>query len=299
MLSKLTSSRSLKAIQRFQNFSSLSVVARPPGSSKNVASPKASASVGDKIRNDNSFFPTFTSSSYHQHRWMSSGDAHNSGLDAVMKRKAKRKSKATAAAWENYLKSTGTAADAHEIFRAIDLSSNGKISALELQLFVEESGVEGVSPQGLDLLKSLVEENEDGEHHHELDEQEFIQWLNIATDFSSVPVKDEPPASRVTASEAHEGVLKLRAKRKCKLMNTVWDKYLSGSGEMSVEDVFKVIDLNRNMKISVLELLLFFQSVEFKGVKNAQAIQELEKQDNMDAEMDFDEFQAWIQANCS
>ena len=85
----------------------------------------------------------------------------------------------------------------------------------------------------MDLVQALVDKNKKGGHHHELDETEFLRWLNVAT---NPPAPNEPDANNITSSGAHDGVLRLRANRKNTLMNLVWGNYLKGaSGSNSVK----------------------------------------------------------------
>lgn len=219
--------------------------------------------------------------------------------DAVLAKKAKRKSKSTNKAWDTYLE-TGTGADAEQVFRAIDLSSNRQISALELKLFVDSVDQKGVSPEGLDLLSKLVAENE-ADKHHEMDEQEFLQWLNIATNPPPRATEAAAPAATPSSdspSYSLDGVWKLRAKRKCKLMGTVWKEYLQDPSKETCTQIFKTIDLNRNLKISYLELKLFLDSVDPDNQHiSMQAREELDAKASHSAEedeMDLDHLDAWL-----
>mmetsp|Transcript_5702 Transcript_5702/g.13434 ORF Transcript_5702/g.13434 Transcript_5702/m.13434 type:complete len:275 (-) Transcript_5702:98-922(-) len=210
--------------------------------------------------------------------------------EAVLKRNAKRKTKSIIASWDSYLEGN---ADAHSVFQVIDLSRNSKISALELKLFTDVVDQKGVNAEGMSLLAELVEENKD--NHRELDAQELHQWLNLAT--TAQDIDDDTPStpSSSTSSSSphrHEGVLKLRAKRKCKIMNFAWNKYLQDSSKL--DGVFKVVDLNRDMNVSILELKLFLESVEEKGISE-DAMKDLEAREDDEYEMEYDEFASFIE----
>ena len=199
-----------------------------------------------------------------------------------------------------------------ELFQVIDLNANHKISARELQTFVDTVlQRQNISAEGLQLLAELVKENEDYPHHHELDEQEFRQWLNVATLPSPASPLDYSTETNNTPSralDAHEpttdGIeLRLKAKRNCKLMNLVWDQYLRGespcaSGNATgAELVFSIVDLDRNSKISLLEIQLFFESIQYRNIQR-NVWKQLQSQHSQDYEMDFMEFEAFLRAAC-
>ena len=215
--------------------------------------------------------------------------------------------------WNSYMQHGGSPL---ELFRVIDLNANHKISARELQTFVDHVlQRQNISAEGLQLLADLVHENEDYPHQHELDEQEFRQWLNVATLPSPASSLDDSTntsmlqTAQSKALDVHEADgtamnhLRLKAKRNCKLMNLVWDQYLRGespcaSGKATgAEVVFSIVDLDRNSKISLLELQLFFESIHYKHIDRARW-QQLQSQHSQDYELEFAEFEAFLVAAC-
>lgn len=225
---------------------------------------------------------------YQNYRFLSSSS------DAVLKQRAKRKSKSTIAIWNTYLE-TGQGAD--NIFRSIDLSRNMSISPLELQLFVESIESKGVSDAALDILNKMVTSDDD--KAEEMDQTDFQQWLNIATSPPSPQTEEEEsPSSSSKDGAMASSVMKLRAKRKSKVMNLTWDRYLANPVE-EAENVFRLIDLNRNLSISSDELEIFLNSIDYRGISNPKLVQEelQKKTDDEDEEMDFHTFLKWCFKN--
>ena len=228
---------------------------------------------------------------YQNYRFLSSSS------DAVLKQRAKRKSKSTIAIWNKYLE-TGQGAD--NIFRSIDLSRNMSISPLELQLFVQSVESKGVSDAALDILNKLVTSDDKKE---EMDQTDFQQWLNIATSPPSPPplqIKEEEKEEESSKDGAMlSSVMKLRAKRKSKVMNLTWDRYLANPAE-EAKNVFRLIDLNRNLSISSEELEIFLNSIDYRGISNPKLVQEelqKNKKKEGDDEMDFHQFMKWCFKN--
>jgi Ca2+-binding EF-hand superfamily protein len=205
--------------------------------------------------------------------------------------------------WNQYVNNNRKSSPV-DLFRAIDLDSNQRISGRELQFFVESVvGKQGISAEGLQLLQDLVAESD-----HELEEQEFLQWLNIASLPSPAsPWDDHGHSSTEIIQQTHAldrhsdhaGVLRLKAKRNSKLMNLVWDQYIESQQETSTaETVFKTIDLDGNQYISLLEIQLFFESIDHRHI-NLQVWNDYQICHDDKYEMNFAEFRAFLQEACS
>lgn len=76
--------------------------------------------------------------------------------------------------WKDYL-SFGHHESGCDLFHMIDLDKNGNISVSEIKYFIESVGRKGVKEKEFDELLQMGDD-------HELDEEEFLEWLVSAAD---------------------------------------------------------------------------------------------------------------------
>ena len=223
------------------------------------------------------------------------GDAR----DGVLKLRSARYAKKNAKVWDAYLatdpSSDGFAASAADVFRAIDVNRNLNVNVDELSAFLETVNSKGLNNE---TTASFLKELGEG---HELDEEEFRQFLNLATNpgsSTSSPVSTEKPpvSTAASANSAHTNVSTIRSRRATKLQKIAWNKYIE-TGEGS-EDVFRTIDVNRNLKISAQEIHDFLVGLDGKGGDSSVGLKNgaIEALTNMveDKELTGDEFKEWL-----
>ena len=221
------------------------------------------------------------------------GDAR----DGVLKLRSARYAKKNAKVWDAYLatdpSSDGFAASAADVFRAIDVNRNLNVSVDELSAFLETVNSKGLNNETTtSFLKELGED-------HELDEEEFRQFLNLATKpGSSSPASTEKPQSSAAspADSAHGNVSTIRSRRATKLQRIAWNRYIE-TGEGS-ENVFRTIDVNRNLKISAQEIHDFLAGLDGKGGDSSVGLKSgaIEALTNMaeNHELTGEEFKDWL-----
>jgi len=192
--------------------------------------------------------------------------------------------------WDAYLLGS---ISADSVFQSLDLNKSGTITIEEINYFMESVHKAGVSEEAFDLLQKLGKD-------HALDVDEFERWLCMGTELrrvnpalegildnlddssSSDSSDDEEEASATSAPkmvDARRGLQQL-----------VWETFLS-TGEHG-PDLFKMMDLNRNGRISVDEITYFMESVGAKGVDAAKF--ERLKALGEDHELNTKEFLAWL-----
>ena len=192
--------------------------------------------------------------------------------------------------WDAYLLGS---ISADSVFQSLDLNKSGTITIEEINYFMESVHKAGVSEEAFGLLQKLGED-------HALDVDEFERWLCMGTELrrvnpalegildnlddssSSDSSDDEEEASATSAPkmvDARRGLQQL-----------VWETFLS-TGEHG-PDLFKMMDLNRNGRISVDEITYFMESVGAKGVDAAKF--ERLKALGEDHELNTKEFLAWL-----
>ena len=221
------------------------------------------------------------------------GDAR----DGVLKLRSARYAKKNAKVWDAYLatdpSSDGFAASAADVFRAIDVNRNLNVSVDELSAFLETVNSKGLNNETTtSFLKELGED-------HELDEEEFRQFLNLATNVgSSIPASTEksPASTAAPADSAHGNVSTIRSRRATKLQKIAWNRYIE-TGEGS-ENVFRTIDVNRNLKISAQEIHDFLAGLDGKGGDSSVGLKSgaIEALTNMaeNHELTGEEFKEWL-----
>ena len=228
-----------------------------------------------------------------------SNAADGDARDGVLKLRSARYAKKNAKVWDAYLatdpSSDGFAASAADVFRAIDVNRNLNVSVDELSAFLETVNSKGLNNETTtSFLKELGED-------HELDEEEFRQFLNLATNpGSSIPASTEKPPSpastAASADSAHTNVSALRSRRATKLQKIAWNRYIE-TGEGS-ENVFRTIDVNRNLKISAQEIHDFLAGLDGKGGDSSVGLKSgaIEALTNMaeDHELTGEEFKDWL-----
>mmetsp|Transcript_3955 Transcript_3955/g.8410 ORF Transcript_3955/g.8410 Transcript_3955/m.8410 type:complete len:263 (-) Transcript_3955:309-1097(-) len=189
--------------------------------------------------------------------------------------------------WEDYLQS---GAGAEDLFAELDLNYSNTISVLEINYFLESVSKKGVSEDAFQTLQKLGED-------HELDLLEFKQWLGMATDVAQVEVSQpEPPVSKPKEEESPPNEPQPKKKlvdARHGLQKLVWDHYIS-TGKNG-DDLFLMIDLNKNGKISPLEVSYFLESVGKQGVKE-EAFTDLVAMGD-DHDFTKDEFVDWLESS--
>lgn len=193
--------------------------------------------------------------------------------------------------WDAYLLGS---ISAESVFQSLDLNKSGTISVDEVNYFMESVHRAGVSDEAFSLLQKLGE-------NHPLDVEEFERWLCMGTELRRVNPAlegildnlDDSSSSDSSDDEEESssapGDTKMVDARQG-LQRLVWDTFLS-TGEHG-SDLFKMIDLNRNNRISVDEISFFIESVGSKGV-DAAAFARL-KARGEDHELSSKEFMAWL-----
>jgi Ca2+-binding EF-hand superfamily protein len=193
--------------------------------------------------------------------------------------------------WDAYLLGS---ISSDSVFRSLDLNKSGTISVEEINYFMDSVHKANVSEEAFNLLQKLGED-------HALDAEEFERWLCMGTelrrvnpalegildnlDDSSSSSDDEEEKGSSSATDSNNIVDARRG-----LQQLVWETFLS-TGEHG-PDLFKMIDLNRNGRISVEEISYFMDSVGGKGV-DASKFSKL-KALGEDHEVNSKEFMAWL-----
>ena len=193
--------------------------------------------------------------------------------------------------WDAYLLGS---ISSESVFQSLDLNKSGTINVEEINYFMESVDKANVSDEALSLLQKLGED-------HPLDAEEFERWLCMGTELRRVNLALEgildnlDDSSSSDSSDDEEGSSSatggdkiVDARRGLQVL--VWDAFLS-TGEHG-PDLFKMIDLNRNNRISVDEISYFIDSVGAKGV-DAAAFARL-KARGEDHELNSKEFMAWL-----
>ena len=193
--------------------------------------------------------------------------------------------------WDAYLLGS---ISSESVFQSLDLNKSGTINVEEINHFMESVDKANVSDEALSLLQKLGED-------HPLDAEEFERWLCMGTELRRVNPALEgildnlDDSSSSDSSDDEEGSSSatggdkiVDARRGLQVL--VWDAFLS-TGEHG-PDLFKMIDLNRNNRISVDEISYFIDSVGAKGV-DAAAFARL-KARGEDHELNSKEFMAWL-----
>jgi len=193
--------------------------------------------------------------------------------------------------WDAYLLGS---ISADSVFRSLDLNKSGIINVEEINYFMESVHKAGVSEEAFDLLQKLGED-------HALDAEEFERWLCMGTelrrvnpalegildnldDSSSSDSSDDEEDS--TATSAPSKMVDARRG----LQQLVWETFLS-TGEHGT-DLFKMMDLNRNGRISVDEITYFIDSIGAEGVDVAKF--DKLKALGEDHELNNKEFISWL-----
>ena len=193
--------------------------------------------------------------------------------------------------WDAYLLGS---ISADSVFRSLDLNKSGTITIEEINYFMESVHKAGVSEESFNLLQKLGED-------HAIDVDEFERWLCMGTELRRVNPALEgildnlDDSSSSDSSDDEEGASATSAPKMVDarrgLQQLVWETFLS-TGEHG-PDLFKMIDLNRNGRISVDEITYFMESsVGAKGVDAAKF--ERLKALGEDHELNTKEFLAWL-----
>ena len=177
---------------------------------------------------------------------------------------------------------------ADDLFTALDTKQRNLLSVQDITNFLETIGRSEVKQVAFDVLKKLGND-------YELDSDEFNGWLCMSVDLRYINpmleglldgVKDEdedsatatgPPCQK--AIDSNRGLQKL-----------VWDTFLE-TGSYG-PDLFKLVDLNRDGKISVPEIAFFIESIQAKGVDSGHFARLKAKGE--DHELREKEFMAWL-----
>lgn len=236
-----------------------------------------------------------------------SNAADGDARDGVLKLRSSRYAKKNAKVWDAYLatdpSSDGFAVSAADVFRAIDVNRSLTVSVDELSAFLDTVNSKGLICD--DTVTSFLKElGED----HELDEEEFRQFLNVATNpggsggngngnGSAGSMGRDSASTADSADSAYANVSTLRSRRATKLQRIAWNRYLE-TGEGG-EDVFRTIDVNRNLKISAQEIHDFLVGLnEAAGGSSGLKSGAIEALSNMaeDHELTGEEFKEWLSA---
>ena len=227
-----------------------------------------------------------------------SNAADGDARDDVLKLRSSRYAKKNAKVWDAYLatdpSSDGFAASASDVFRAIDVNRSLTVSVDELSAFLDTVNSKGLicDDTATSFLKELGED-------HELDEEEFRQFLNLATNpggsGGTGSIGRISASTADSADSAYANVSTLRSRRATKLQRIAWNRYLE-TGEGS-EDFFCTIDVNRNLKISAQEIHDFLVGLdEAAGGSSGSKNGAIEALTNMaeDHELTGEEFKEWL-----
>mmetsp|Transcript_27585 Transcript_27585/g.55695 ORF Transcript_27585/g.55695 Transcript_27585/m.55695 type:complete len:340 (-) Transcript_27585:423-1442(-) len=185
--------------------------------------------------------------------------------------------------WDAYLVGSISADD---LFAALDTNKKDLLSVQDIHNFLEIVGRSDVKEVAFDVLKRLGDE-------YELDSDEFNRWLCMSVDLRYINpalegildgVKDEDEDN--TAKAPCQKAIDSRHG----LQQLVWDTFLETGAHGP--DLFSLVDLNRDGKLSVSEIVLFVDSVQAKRVDIAQLAKL--KARGEDHELGEKDFMAWL-----
>ena len=185
--------------------------------------------------------------------------------------------------WDAYL--VGSIA-ADDLFAALDTNQKNSLSVKDIHNFLETVGRSDVKEVAFDVLKKLGDE-------YELNSEEFNRWLCMSVDLRYINpalegildgVKDEDE------DDTAEAPCQKAIDSRHGLQQLVWDTFLETGAHGP--DLFKLVDLNRDGKLSVSEIVLFVDSVQAKGVDIAPFARL--KARGEDHELGEKDFMAWL-----